>query len=401
MKKCLAIGIIVLFIGTNIIPTSNGNSSQKDDSILQMNRSIPSNVTITDTLGDVCTLNVTTQETTIVTYHPDIDVVNLDIVQATYTQQGTQATLSVQVVGIIEDRGQLIDLYEGNFSDLNFVEYDFQLITSERYYAIQYANQTGRLRYGMELINLTSSDFSVVGDTLSIWFSLLNANETYVDLRLSSMFVKMNISSWNLSEFVYLADLAPNLPLEIMDPFAPPTGYEGQTIQFKGNVMSFSGLPPYTYQWDFGDGSTSTQHNPTHIYTEEGFYTYTLTVTDNASATASRSDRIIIRDVKKAFIVGSFKNFSTEDDYFILTTVDLRLMAFKPFQFSHYIDGEEITVLKDTVTMLITKRFIIGVVDYVVGMEEDEYGEIIIPSNLVIPINMGTNPYQFFKQIKR
>lgn len=401
MKKCLAIGIIVLFIGTNIIPTSNGNSSQKDDSLLQMNRSIPSNVTITDTLGDVCTLNVTTQETNIVTYHPDIDVINLDIEQATYTQQAMQATLSVQVVGIIEDRGQLIDLYEENVSGLNFVEYDFQLITSERYYTISYANQTGRLRYGIEIINLTSSDFSVVDDTLSIWFSLLNANETYRDLSLSSMFVKMNISSGNLSEFVYLADLAPNLPLEIMEPFAPPTGYEGQTIQFKGNVVSFTGVPPYTYQWDFGDGSTSTQHNPTHIYTKEGVYTYTLTVTDNASATASRSDGIIIRDVKKAFIVGSFTNFSTEDDYLILKTVDLRLIALKPFQFSHYVDGEEVTVLKDTVTMLITKRFIIGVVDYVVGLEEDEYGEIIIPSNLVRPINMRTNPFHFFKQINR
>jgi len=401
MKKCLAIGIIVLFIGTNIIPHGSGNSNQKDSSILQMNRSIPSNVTITDTLGDVCTLNVTTQETNIVTYHPDIDVINLDIEQATYTQQETLATLSVQVVGIIEDRGQLIDLYEGNFSDLNFVEYDFQLITSEQYYAINYATQTGLLRYGMEIINLTSSDFSVVGDTLSIWFSLLNTNETYVDLSLSSMFVKMNLSSGNLSEFVYLADLAPNRPLEIMEPFAPPTGYEGQTIQFKGNVIPFTGVPPYTYQWDFGDGSTSTQHNPTHIYTKEGVYTYTLTVTDNASATTSRSDGIIIRDVKKAFIVGTFTNFSTEDDYLILKTVDLRLIALKPFQFSHYVDGEEVTVLKNTVTMLITKRFIIGVVEYVVGMEEDEYGEIIIPSILVIPINMGTNPFQFFKQINR
>lgn len=31
-----------------------------------------------------------------------------------------------------------------------------------------------------------------------------------------------------------------------------------------------------TYEWDFGDGSTSTESNPTHIYTEEGTYTVTL-----------------------------------------------------------------------------------------------------------------------------
>lgn len=32
-------------------------------------------------------------------------------------------------------------------------------------------------------------------------------------------------------------------------------------------------------QWDFGDGSTSTQPNPTHLYSQSGKYTVTLTIT--------------------------------------------------------------------------------------------------------------------------
>ncbi|MCX5757682.1 MAG: PKD domain-containing protein [Candidatus Hydrogenedentes bacterium] len=31
--------------------------------------------------------------------------------------------------------------------------------------------------------------------------------------------------------------------------------------------------------WDFGDGQTSAEQNPTHIYTEEDAYTVSLTVT--------------------------------------------------------------------------------------------------------------------------
>ena len=36
------------------------------------------------------------------------------------------------------------------------------------------------------------------------------------------------------------------------------------------------------YLWSFGDGETSSEKNPSHIYVEEGVYTVQLTVRDNA-----------------------------------------------------------------------------------------------------------------------
>lgn len=36
-----------------------------------------------------------------------------------------------------------------------------------------------------------------------------------------------------------------------------------------------------TYSWDFGDGNTSTQQNPTHTYVDNGVYNVTLTITDD------------------------------------------------------------------------------------------------------------------------
>ncbi len=36
--------------------------------------------------------------------------------------------------------------------------------------------------------------------------------------------------------------------------------------------------------WDFGDGSTSTQADPLHVYGSTGFYTVTLTVTNDCGS---------------------------------------------------------------------------------------------------------------------
>lgn len=39
----------------------------------------------------------------------------------------------------------------------------------------------------------------------------------------------------------------------------------------------------YTYSWDFGDGSTSVDDNPAHMYTSDGVYVVTLIISDNVS----------------------------------------------------------------------------------------------------------------------
>ena len=53
------------------------------------------------------------------------------------------------------------------------------------------------------------------------------------------------------------------------------------------------GTAPLTYAWDFGDGTTSSDQNPSHTYTREGKYTITLTVT-NAFGTDSITRKDLI-----------------------------------------------------------------------------------------------------------
>lgn len=80
----------------------------------------------------------------------------------------------------------------------------------------------------------------------------------------------------------------------IVIPVTPPTGncYSGFSsygnYQFgnPGEVFfqsyTLNGLPPgISYSWDFGDGTTSTLENPSHLYANTGFYNVCLTTTYN------------------------------------------------------------------------------------------------------------------------
>ncbi len=58
-----------------------------------------------------------------------------------------------------------------------------------------------------------------------------------------------------------------------------------QTVSFTSTPHY--GTPPYSYFWVFGDGGTSTQRNPSHVYNTPGIYTANVTVTDSVAANAS------------------------------------------------------------------------------------------------------------------
>ncbi len=49
-----------------------------------------------------------------------------------------------------------------------------------------------------------------------------------------------------------------------------------------------------SWHWDFGDGSTSTQQNPSHTYSAGGIYNVALTVTDNDGAQNTALDHVNI-----------------------------------------------------------------------------------------------------------
>jgi PKD repeat protein len=57
---------------------------------------------------------------------------------------------------------------------------------------------------------------------------------------------------------------------------SPTSGYAPLTVNF----TDLSTENPTSWLWDFGDGNTSVEQNPTHIYADLGMYTVTLTATN-------------------------------------------------------------------------------------------------------------------------
>lgn len=49
-----------------------------------------------------------------------------------------------------------------------------------------------------------------------------------------------------------------------------------------------------TYAWDFGDGDTSAQQNPLHVYTADGSYNVKLTVTNTSTCTDSKTANTLV-----------------------------------------------------------------------------------------------------------
>ncbi|MGI6023331.1 MAG: PKD domain-containing protein, partial [Methanoculleus sp.] len=65
------------------------------------------------------------------------------------------------------------------------------------------------------------------------------------------------------------------------------------TVQFTDT----SNWKPDTYEWNFGDGTTSTEQNPVHTYTTAGTYTVTLKVSRDGGSTSTATKNVAVKPV--------------------------------------------------------------------------------------------------------
>ncbi|MEM2250589.1 MAG: PKD domain-containing protein [Candidatus Hadarchaeales archaeon] len=75
--------------------------------------------------------------------------------------------------------------------------------------------------------------------------------------------------------------------------YSPTSPTTSDTIQFIDNSYDPDGHI-VRWIWDFGDGTSSTDRNPTHRYLNPGSYTVTLTVIDNSGTSASCRLTIVV-----------------------------------------------------------------------------------------------------------
>ncbi|NPA75273.1 MAG: PKD domain-containing protein [Euryarchaeota archaeon] len=95
-------------------------------------------------------------------------------------------------------------------------------------------------------------------------------------------------SNVSYSQMVIVKDTKPSVT------FTYSNAIEGQPTQFKANITSYDGI--VYIHWDFGDGSTSTEENPTHIYRENGTYRVTVTVREKDGDEANCTKLVYVQD---------------------------------------------------------------------------------------------------------
>jgi outer membrane protein assembly factor BamB len=75
--------------------------------------------------------------------------------------------------------------------------------------------------------------------------------------------------------------------LLIADANGPYRNFVNEMVQFYGDA--YGGSPDYLWFWDFGDGDTSDEQNPTHVYEKVGNYNVVFTVTDSEDSQSTDS----------------------------------------------------------------------------------------------------------------
>ncbi len=95
---------------------------------------------------------------------------------------------------------------------------------------------------------------------------------------------------------IYTTTYLPNnLPPTANFTWTPDEAKANDRVTFTETAVDPDGSP-VSYTWDFGDGDTAMQRNPSHVYTDKGVYTVTLTVRDDDGAVGTATRDIVVAE---------------------------------------------------------------------------------------------------------
>ena len=126
-----------------------------------------------------------------------------------------------------------------------------------------------------------------------------HAPESYLHVRTNDgtfvAFVRVTDSDGDVDESAVTVtvdeDTTPLGAVAVTTTPAPAEGSDAAACSVSA-VTPAAGNPPFTYLWDFGDGSTADLQNPTHTYQSGGAFTARCTVTDANGESGSASTAI-------------------------------------------------------------------------------------------------------------
>ncbi|WP_308219145.1 PKD domain-containing protein [Methanoplanus endosymbiosus] len=176
------------------------------------------------------------------------------------------------------------------------------------------------------------TDQFVNNDGSSDWGEWDTGGEIYLDVSEKPDDIQI-VSYQNYEEpsVIYLLGSDAGKPIEVVTeiPTPVPTDVPGNppVADFTATPLS-GGAPlivnftdsssnePSSWQWDFGDGATSSEQNPTHIYSSFGTFTVTLTATNaHGDGTKTKSGYITVLPSQSCEVSGLTGYYYRSNDF--------------------------------------------------------------------------------------
>jgi PKD repeat protein len=139
------------------------------------------------------------------------------------------------------------------------------------------------------------SNFTGNGTAQVYQLTSANAIARLSDLSYSGAGLNVTLPAQSVTLFVLPAGTGTgNKPPVASFTAAPASGNAPLAVSFNASASSDPDGNIVSYTWSFGDGATSTGVTASHTYTAAGNYTATLSVKDNAGATAVATKTIVV-----------------------------------------------------------------------------------------------------------
>lgn len=166
----------------------------------------------------------------------------------------------------------------------------------------------------------------VDGEILNAYFSSQSGRTSFNDNSNPPCFNSLGITE-NIEIFDISASGGDSMTFKVRMPFAPiadfdldstPIIYVGDSIHFINNSSCATNI-----LWDFGDGATSTEENPTHQYNETGSFTVTLSISNDYGNDSITLTIIVVPENSLPLVDFSYDTTNACSGYISFTNLSL------------------------------------------------------------------------------
>ncbi len=167
----------------------------------------------------------------------------------------------------------------------------------------------------------------------------------------------------------------------------PSAGFDvtQSTVDFLEYTFTNTSTDGETYAWDFGDGNTSTDESPTHVYATPDVYTVTLEVT-NAAGLSARLEKPV--DIQ-APVTADFTSSVDPDDYKTVHFTDASVGAVMLLW--EFGDGYQFTGMNPSHTYEEDNIYTVTLTAYsLTGKMSEATAQVVIAQGFIVQVLNGT-----------